>query len=306
VWTGLPHGTAVAVANVDAHVSAPAATVTEPGTMVAIMGTSICHILLGDRLAMVDGMCGVVEDGVVPGLFGFEAGQSAVGDIFAWFAENAVPPEYHELARRSGSNVHKILEQEAAKLLPGQSGLLALDWWNGNRSVLVDADLRGLFVGMTLATRAPELYRALIEATAFGTRVIIDAFESAGVRVDGIVACGGLPERNELLMQIFADVTGREFAVAASAQAPALGSAMFGAVAAGAAAGGYDSIVEASRHMARLRDSRYRPIPDHHTVYEGLYREYVRLHDLFGRGGDDVMRSLKSIQLRAGEAAPSL
>ena len=302
-WTGLLPGTPVAVANVDAHVSAPAATVTAPGTLVAIMGTSICHILLGDELATVDGMCGVVEDGVVPGLFGYEAGQSAVGDIFAWLADNGVPPEYHELARRSGTSVQDVLEREAATLAPGESGLLALDWWNGNRSVLVDADLRGLLVGMTLATEAPEIYRALIEATAFGTRVIVDAFQSAGVPVDGIVACGGLPERNRLLMQIFADVTGREFAVAASSQAPALGSAMFGAVAAGAAAGGYDSVVEASRHMAHLGEARYRPDPGRHAVYDELYGEYLRLHDLFGRGGDDVMKTLKAIQRRVGGEA---
>ena len=302
-WTGLVPGTAVAVANVDAHVSVPAVTVTEPGTMVAIMGTSICHMLLGEELATVDGMCGVVEDGIVPGLFGFEAGQSAVGDIFAWFVESAVPPEIHELARRSGSSVHEVLETEASKLRPGESGLLALDWWNGNRSVLVDADLRGMLVGMTLATRAAEIYRALIEATAFGTRVIVDAFESAGVLVTGIVACGGLPDRNKLLMQIFADVTGREFAVAASRQVPALGAAMFGAVAAGAAAGGYDSIVDAAQQMAHLGRERYRPVAARHAVYDELYREYIRLHDLFGRRGDDVMRNLKSIQRRAVEAA---
>jgi L-ribulokinase len=302
-WTGLVPGTPIAVANVDAHVSAPAATVTAPGTLVAIMGTSICHILLGNELATVDGMCGVVEDGVVPGLFGYEAGQSAVGDIFAWLADNAVPPEYHELARRSGTSVQDVLEREAATLAPGESGLLALDWWNGNRSVLVDADLRGLLVGMTLATKAPEVYRALIEATAFGTRVIVDSFESAGVRVDGIVACGGLPERNRLLMQIFADVTGREFAVAASSQTPALGSAMFGAVAAGGVAGGYDSVVEASRRMAHLGETRYRPDPGRHAVYDELYAEYRRLHDLFGRGGDDVMKTLKAIQLRVGGGA---
>ena len=302
-WTGLVPGTAVAVANVDAHVSVPAVTVTEPGTMVAIMGTSICHMLLGEELATVDGMCGVVEDGIVPGLFGFEAGQSAVGDIFAWFVESAVPPEIHELARRNGSSVHEVLETEAAKLQPGESGLLALDWWNGNRSVLVDADLRGLLVGMTLATRAAEIYRALIEATAFGTRVIVDAFESAGVPVTGIVACGGLPDRNKLLMQIFADVTGREFAVAASRQVPALGAAMFGAVAAGAAAGGHDSIVDAAQQMAHLGRERYRPVAARHAVYDELYREYIRLHDLFGRRGDDVMRNLKSIQRRAVEAA---
>ena len=180
---------------------------------------------------------------------------------------------------------------------PGESGLLALDWWNGNRSVLVDGDLRGLLVGVTLATRAPEIYRTLIEATAFGTRVIIEAFESAGVRVNEVAACGGLSERNKLLMQIYADVTGRTFRVAASKQAPALGSAIFGAVVAGAAAGGYDSILDASRNMGRLSDESYRPDPGRHATYDLLYREYVTLHDLFGRGGEDVMRRLKRIQL---------
>ena len=296
-WTGLPAGTPVAVANVDAHVSAPAVTVTQPGTLVAIMGTSTCHILLGDELADVDGMCGVVEDGVVPGLFGYEAGQSAIGDIFAWFVGNAVPRSYFELAAKRGVDIHELLAQEASALRPGESGLLALDWWNGNRSVLVDADLRGLLVGMTLATRAPEIYRTLIEATAFGTRAIIEAFESAGVRVNEVAACGGLPERNKLLMQIYADVTGRTFRVAASKQAPALGSAIFGAVVAGAAAGGYDSIVAAARKMGRLSDESYIPDPDRHATYDLLYREYLALHDLFGRGGEDVMRRLKRIQL---------
>lgn len=304
-WTGLLPGTAVAVANVDAHVSAPAVGVTEPGTLVAIMGTSICHIALGAELAAVDGMCGVVEDGVVPGLFGYEAGQSAVGDIFAWFVEEAVPPRYHELARERGVDVHELLEAEAAELAPGESGLLALDWWNGNRSVLVDADLRGLLVGMTLATRAPEIYRALIEATAFGTRVIADAFERGGVPVDQIVACGGLPERNTLLMQIYADVTARRLLVSGSKQAPALGAAMFGAVAAGAALGGYDSIVDASRRMGRLSDSTYEPNPAHRETYDALYREYLRLHDLFGRHGDDVMRNLKRIQRGAIDRIPA-
>jgi L-ribulokinase len=295
-WTGLRPGTAVAVANVDAHVSAPAATVTEPGSMVAIMGTSICHILLGREPAVVEGMCGVVEDGVVPGLFGFEAGQSAVGDIFAWFVERCVPAEEHEAAAGRGLSVHAYLEQEAARLEAGESGLLALDWWNGNRSVLVDAELGGLLVGMTLQTRPAELYRALIEATAFGTRVIVDAFRSAGVAVDRIVACGGLPERNKLLMQIYTDVTGLEHVVAASKQAPALGAAMFGAVAAGAAGGGYDSIVDASRSMAPPSGEVFRPAPAASAVYEQLYPEYVRLHDLFGRGGDDVMKNLRNIR----------
>ncbi|HUK94572.1 MAG TPA: ribulokinase [Gaiellaceae bacterium] len=293
-WTGLCPGTAVAVANVDAHVAAPAATVTAPGTMVLIMGTSICHILLGDGPAVVEGMCGVVEDGVVPGLHGFEAGQSAVGDIFAWFVDEGAPPEFH------GNDVHAVLEAEAAKLRPGESGLLGLDWWNGNRSVLVDADLSGLIVGFSLATKAPEIYRALMEATAFGTRVIVDSFVEAGVTVDRMVACGGLPERNKLLMQIFADVTGREFSVAASQQTPALGSAMFGAVAAGADAGGFDSISAASERMARLGDETYVPDPTNRAVYDQLYAEYRRLHDLFGRGGDDVMKRLRALQRSVG------
>jgi len=304
--TGLREGTAVAVANVDAHVSVPASTVTEPGTMVAIMGTSICHMVLGDRTAAVEGMCGVVEDGIIPGLFGFEAGQSAVGDIFAWFVENGVPAEYHERARRRGGDIHQVLAEEAARLRPGESGLLALDWWNGNRSILVDTDLAGMLIGMTLATTAPEIYRALIEATAFGTRLIIDTFEAAGVAVDRIVTCGGLPEKNRLFMQIYADVTGRPLRIAASAQTPALGSAMFAAVAAGPDAGGHASIQDAARSMAGLRDEAFLPNAACRTVYDDLYGEYVRLHDLFGRGGDPAMKTLRRIRREALESATSV
>jgi L-ribulokinase len=301
-WTGLRAGIAVAVANVDAHVSAPAATVTEVGTLVAIMGTSTCHIVLSDTAPIIPGACGVVRDGVIPGLFGYEAGQSAVGDIFAWFVEHCVPPLYHERARDRGVTVHQVLEEEAAALRPGQSGLLAIDWWNGNRSVLVDADLSGVLIGMTLATTPPEMYRALIEATAFGTRVIIDAFEKGGIPIDRVVACGGLPERNRLLMQIYADVTGRTFRIAASAQTPALGSAMFAAVAAGAAEGGYASIEEAAKRMARLRDEAFEPTEANREPYDVLYGEYVRLHDLFGRGGDPAIKTLKRLRLEATAA----
>ena len=298
-WTGLRPGTPIAVANVDAHVSVPASTVTAPGRMVAVMGTSICHVVLGATSATVEGMCGVVEDGVIPGLFGFEAGQSAVGDIFAWFIEEAVPPSYHALAADAGVSIHAVLEREAGRLRPGESGLVALDWWNGNRSVLVDVDLTGLLVGATIATKAPEIYRALIEATAFGTRAIVEALEAAGVAVDEIVACGGLPERNRLLMQIYADVMGKEFKVAASSQTPALGSAMFGTVAAGSSAGGYDSIVDAADRMAGLRTESYRPDSANRAVYDDLYAEYTRLHDTFGRGENDVMKRLKAIRARA-------
>ena len=298
-WMGLRPGIAVAVANVDAHVSAPAVSVTEPGTLVAIMGTSTCHIIVSDTAPVIPGACGVVRDGVVPGYFGYEAGQSAVGDIFGWFVERCVPPAYHDRARERGVSVHDILEEDASALRPGESGLLALDWWNGNRSVLVDADLTGLMIGMTLATTAAEMYRALIEATAFGTRVIVDAFEKGGIRIDRVVACGGLPERNKMLMQIYADVTGRTLRVAASAQTPALGSAMFAAVAAGSAAGGYATIQEAAEKMAHLREGSYEPIEANRRVYDVLYAEYVRLHDLFGRGGDPAMKTLKRVRLQA-------
>ncbi len=308
-WTGLLAGTPVAVANVDAHVSVPASAVTAPGTMVAVMGTSTCHLVLGSSAANVEGMCGVVEDGIVPGLFGFEAGQSAVGDIFAWFVETSVPPSYHAAAAAEGSDVHAVLEREAGRLRPGESGLVALDWWNGNRSVLVDVDLSGLIVGATLATRAPEIYRTLIESTAFGTRVIIEAFEAAGVAVNQLVTCGGLPQRNRLLLQLYADITGRVVRVAESSQTPALGAAMFGAVAAGSRAGGYDSITDATTRMARLAVGAYAPNTAHRAVYDDLFAEYVTLHDTFGRGGNDAMKRLRRLRasvLRApAEGAPA-
>ncbi len=295
-WTSLKPGTAVAIANVDAHVSVPAATVTEPGRMVIIMGTSNCHMVLGTEEQIVPGMCGVVEDGIIAGLQGFEAGQSCVGDHFAWFVRNCVLAEYEQEAEERGIDVHQLLEEKAAQLQPGESGLLALDWWNGNRSVLVDVDLTGMLIGATLATKAEEIYRALIEATAYGTRIIIETFEANGVAVNEIVATGGLPDRNKLLMQIYADVTGRSIYIAESSQVGALGSAMHGAVAAGSAVGGYDSIVEATKKMARLRDEAYHPIPENQKVYDELYAEYVTLHDYFGRGANDVMKRLKALK----------
>jgi L-ribulokinase len=297
-WTGLLPGTAVAIANVDAHVAVPAATVTGPGRMVMIMGTSICHMVLGTEEHMVPGICGYVEDGIIPGFFGYEAGQSCVGDYFAWFVEHCVPSTYEQEANRRGQDIYQLLEEKAAGLKPGESGLVALDWWNGNRSVLVDVDLTGLLLGATLATRPEEVYRALIEATAYGTRVIVEAFNENGVPIIELVACGGLPEKSPLLMQIYADVTGRPFKVSASGQTPALGSAMFGAVAAGKAAGGHDSIFDAAKTMAHLKDEVYCPVPENHVVYESLYAEYLQLHDYFGRGGNDVMKRLKTLRAR--------
>jgi L-ribulokinase len=253
-------------------------------------------MVLGPRESAAEGMCGVVEDGMIPGFYGFEAGQSAVGDIFAWFVEQAVPPETHDVARAESMSVHGYLEREAARLRPGESGLLALDWWNGNRSILVDAEVSGLLLGATLATRPADIYRALLEATAFGTRAIIESLAAAGVEVDRIVACGGLPDRNRLLMQITADVTQREVDVAASSQAPAVGSAMYGAVAAGSAGGGHDSIDQAVAAMARPHALTYRPDPDAVATYARLYDEYRALHDYFGRGTNDVMKRLRVIR----------
>jgi len=295
-WTGLKAGTAVAIANVDAHVAVPAATVTEPGRMVMIMGTSTCDMVLGTEEHIVPGMCGYVEDGIIPGYFGYEAGQSCVGDHFAWFVENCVPASYEQEARARGIDIHQLLEEKAAKLNIGESGLLALDWWNGNRSVLVDVDLTGMMIGMTLATKPEEIYRALIEATAYGKRIIIETFQKNGVPIHELVACGGLPEKNKLLMQIYADVIGLPIKISASKQTPALGSAMFGAVAAGKGLGGYDSIYDAAKVMAHLKDESYLPNPENQKAYEKLYAEYVILHDYFGRSANDVMKRLKEIK----------
>lgn len=298
-WTGLKPGTAVAIANVDAHVAVPAATVTEPGRMVMIMGTSTCDMVLGTEEHIVPGMCGYVEDGIIPGFFGYEAGQSCVGDHFAWFVENGVPAAYEQEARARGLDLHQLLEEKAARLKVGESGLLALDWWNGNRSVLVDVELTGLLLGATLATKPEEIYRALIEATAYGKRIIIETFQKNGVPIHELVACGGLPEKNKLLMQIYADVIGLPIKVSASKQTPALGSAMFGAVAAGRDLGGYDSIYDAAKVMAHLNTEVYLPKLEHQAQYEKLYAEYVSLHDYFGRGANDVMKRLKHLKAEA-------
>lgn len=298
-WTGLKPGTAVAIANVDAHVAVPAATVTQPGRMVMIIGTSTCDMVLGTEEHIVPGMCGYVEDGIIPGYFGYEAGQSCVGDHFAWFVENGVPAAYQQEAQERGLSVHQLLEEKAARLKVGESGLLALDWWNGNRSVLVDVDLTGLLIGATLATKPEEIYRALIEATAYGARIIIETFQKNGVPIHELVACGGLPEKNKLLMQIYADVTGLPIRVSASQQTSALGSAMFGAVAAGKQLGGYDSIYAAAEAMAHLKEEAYTPNPENQKVYQKLYEEYVLLHDYFGRGANDVMKRLKAIKADA-------
>jgi L-ribulokinase len=297
--TSLLPGTAVAISNVDAHVAVPAVGITEPGKMLMIMGTSTCHMVLGNEEKLVPGMCGVVEDGIIPGMPGYEAGQSCVGDHFEWFVENCVPAGYFKEAKNKGINIHKLLREKAKALKAGESGLIALDWWNGNRSVLVDADLTGMLIGCTLATKPEEIYRALIEATAFGTNMIIETFENSGVPIKELYACGGIAEKDEFMMQIYSDVTNREIRISASTQTVALGSAMFGAVAAGREKGGYDSIFEAAKHMAKVKEEYYKPIPENVETYRKLYAEYKALHDYFGRGGNDVMKRLKRIKADA-------
>ncbi len=288
-WTGLPAGIAVAVGNVDAHVTAPAAKATQPGQMVAIMGTSTCHVMNGDALAEVPGMCGVVEGGIISGYYGYEAGQSGVGDIFAWYVKNQVPASYFEEAAKSGISIHDHLTNLALTQAVGEHGLIALDWHSGNRSVLVDHELSGVIVGQTLSTTAEDGYRALLESTAFGTRMIVETFRDAGVPVTEFIVAGGLLT-NTFLMQVYSDVTRLPLSVIDSEQGPALGSAIHAAVAAGA----YASVREASESMGRVKRAVYTPREEEARAYDDLYAEYVQLHDYFGRGTNDVMKRLKA------------
>ncbi len=294
--TGLLPGTAVAVAIIDAHAMVPAVSVVAPGKLVLAMGTSTCHLILSDKEVTGEGICGVVEDGIIPGYYGYEAGQSAVGDIFAWYVDEAVPEYVRRSAAEERMGIHEWLERGASQYEPGQTGLLALDWWNGSRSILMDADLSGVILGLTLQTKPEEIYRALLEATAFGTRAIIEAFTESGVAVKELYACGGLPQRNRLLMQIYADVTGKEIKVADTVQTAAFGAAMFGAVAAGKERGGFGSIVEAAEAIARVREETFKPIEANVRVYDQLYKEYKGLHDYLGRGENGVLKRLKALK----------
>jgi L-ribulokinase len=293
-WTGLPAGIAVAVGNVDAHVTAAAGNALEPGQMVAIMGTSTCHVMNGSELRTVPGMCGVVDGGIVAGRWGYEAGQSGVGDIFAHFTQAHVPASYLRRAEAERLTIHEYLTRLASAQQVGQHGLIALDWHSGNRSVLVNHELSGVLVGETLATRPEDIYRALIEATAFGTRTIIETFAAAGVPVTELLVVGGLV-RNELLMRIYSDVTRLPLSRIPSGQGPALGSAIHAAV----AAGYYPDVRAAAARMGRVERGVYQPDETASARYDELFDEYRQLHDYFGRGGNGVMRRLRAIQRRA-------
>jgi len=291
--TGLPVGIAVAVGNVDAHVTAPAARATEPGQMVAIMGTSTCHVMNHDELVEVPGMCGVVDGGIVAGSWGYEAGQSGVGDIFGWFTRTSVPAAYAEAAQAAGESVHEHLTRLAAEQQVGEHGLVALDWHSGNRSVLVDHQLSGVVVGLTLSTKPEDVYRALLEATAFGTRVIVETFRDSGVPVEEFVVAGGLA-KNALLMQIYADVTRLPLSIIDSEQGPALGSAIHAAVAAGV----YPDVPTAAKSMGKVRKDVFVPDDGRAQAYDAVFEQYLALHDHFGRD-TKTMRRLKDIRRSA-------
>jgi L-ribulokinase len=293
-WTGLTEGIAVSVGNVDAHVTAPAARAVQPGQMVAIMGTSTCHVMNGDRLAEVPGMCGVVDGGIVAGLYGYEAGQSGVGDIFAWYVNNQVPGDYREAAKAAGLSIHEYLTELAQDQPVGGHGLVALDWQSGNRSVLVDHELSGVVLGTTLTTRPEEIYRALFEATAFGTRKIVETFNASGVPVTEFIVAGGLL-KNPFLMQVYSDVLRMPISTIASDQGPALGSAIHAAVAAGA----YPNVLAAGDAMGKLDQNVYTPDAARADAYDLLYAEYSTLHDYFGRGDNDVMHRLRALKRSA-------
>ena len=298
--TGLNPGTAVSVAIADGHASV-AGTLkdAQEGQMVMIMGTSCAHFLVGTEDKIVPGCFSVAKDSVLPGFYGYECGQSGFGDHYAWFVNHCVPEEYSQVAKAKNMDIHQYLTEKCANLVPGESGLLALDWWNGNRSVLNDSNLTGLIMGMNLTTRPEEVYRALIEATAYGTRKIIDTFEESGVPVEKIYATGGISQKNALAMQIFADITKRPIRIAASRNSGALGSAVLASLAAGSERGGYDQIGDATGVMANLTDIEYIPNPRHSEIYDELFANYTELHDYFGRGGSPIMKKLKEIQKKA-------
>jgi L-ribulokinase len=295
---GLTPGIPIAMGGFDAHYGAVGSGVTT-GTLVKIIGTSTCDCAIAPasaRIADIPGICGIVNGSIMPDYFGIEAGQSAVGDLLKWWVE---------VVCGGGEALHAELSRDAAQLAPGESGLVALDWNNGNRTVLVDPRLTGLIVGQTLHTTRAEIYRALIEATAYGARTIIERIREYGVTIDRVVCCGGIAEKNDLFMQIYADVLGQPMLVAGSPQTPALGAAVSAAVTAGYRAGGYDNWTDAQARMTTLKEKRFEPRPDAHQVYDELYRIYRELHDAFGGVGGarsdvgTVMKRLLTIKEHA-------
>ena len=292
---GLPAGLTVAAPHLDAHAAVAALGISGPGDALCTLGTSGGVLMADTAFHPVDGTCGITYEGMLPGLYGYANGQAAVGDILGWFADHCVPAAVTQEAQARGVSVHQLLAQKAAALRPGQSGLIALDWWNGNRSVLQDMHLSGLLLGMTLQTQPHEIYRALMESLAFGLRRILDASTAAGMRLNTLRLAGGISYKNPQFVQIISDVTRLPLLGSKQVSAPAVGAAIFAAVAAGA----YDSVAAASARMNCLSDVRYIPNLANSVLYDPLYEEYKRLHDYFGRGGNDVMHRLREIAAQA-------
>lgn len=292
----LPEGIAVAAANMDGHVSAPVIGMKSTTQALAVIGTSCGWFTLSDDMKEIPGICGSVAESMLPDMVCHEAGQSCVGDMYQWFVDNSVPADYYQAASDNNMDIQMYLTQLAEKLRPGQSGLLALDWFNGNRSILADSDLSGLIIGMTLQTKPEEIYRALLEASAFGGRMIVENFISNGLPVNSVIAAGGISQKNCLAMQIYADVLGIPVYIAGSSNGPAHGSALYGAVAAGHKHGGYDSVSEATEHMQQPFTKVYTPIQSNVKTYNKIYSEYKRLHDYFGRTDDNPMKRLIEIR----------
>lgn len=294
--TGLPEGIAVCVGNVDGHAMVPGVGITKPGEMLLVMGTSSCQMLLSDKEVDVPGIMGVVEDGMIPGYFGYESGQAGFGDHYAWFMKSALPSSYRDAALTEGVSDYDYIVRLANKQKPGESGLIALDWWNGNRSVLNDTDLTGAIFGMNLRTKPEEIFRALVEATAFGTRMIIENYREYGLDTNTVIAAGGIAEKNPFIMQVFSDILDLEIQISGSPYAAALGAGIYASVAAGKDQGGWASVEEAALHMGKRKDLTYRPIPENVIVYNKLFSEYKRLHDMFGRNENSVIKNLIKIR----------
>ncbi len=289
---GLREGTAVAASMIDAHVAVPSLGIGGPDKALMILGTSCCMLLCSEKLSYIKGISGCVKNAVLPGLYAYEAGQSAVGDLFDWFVKNCVPGSYEKEAADKNISIHMLLSEKASRLAPGESGLVALDWWNGNRSCLADARLSGMVLGLTLRTKPEEIYRALLEAAAFGMRAIFEEFEKGGITARELYACGGIVSKNPFMMQIYADVLGKTIFTGSTEQGSAFGAAVYAAVAAGAERGGYGSVYRAARAMGKTGDKRYTPIPQNMEIYHRIYREYKLLHDYFGAGGNEVMHRM--------------
>ncbi len=285
---GLAEGTPLAAPLVDGGAPMAALSVTGLGELALVVGTSNVDHVLGEYPIDIPGICGYVKGAIVPELYVFEAGQAGAGDMFSWFVHNCIPRAYEEAAAECGMSIHAYLRERASKLAPGESRLIALDWFNGNRSILKDDALSGMILGLTIHTRPEEIYRALIEATAFGTRMIIENFEAHGIPVERICAAGGIARKDPMMMQIYADVCGKEIRIVDSVQAAARGSAIYAAVAAGL----FESVAAAAAHYALPEKEHYSPISAHKDAYDRLYQEYKTLHDYFGRGGNDVMKRI--------------